>query len=130
MIVTFTNESAADMRGKIAVALDKAIEGDCENPTLLRERLLLPSAKISTIDALCNRLLRQNAKEAGLSPDYRVADTAEAALLSRAAMDELIEEAYEEKGPLSKEAFCLLADTLTSAGSESELAGRLREGIL
>lgn len=124
LIVTFTNESAADMRKKIARALDAAIEKDPENRTLLGERLLLPSAKISTIDALCNRLLRQNAKAVGLSPDYRVADTAEAALLSRAVMEEKIEEAYAGEaalGPSTKE-FCLLADTLTSAGSEAELA--------
>ncbi len=124
LIVTFTNESAADMRGKIARALDAAIEKDPDNRALRAERLLLPSAKISTIDALCNRLLRQNAKEAGLSPDYRVADTAEAALLSRAVMEERIEASYAGKGPegLSAEAFCLLADTLTTAGSEGDLA--------
>ncbi len=124
LIVTFTNESAADMRGKIARALDAAIEKDPENRTLLAERLLLPSAKISTIDALCNRLLRQNAEAVGLSPDYRVADTAEAALLSRAVMEELIEASYAGAGAegLTAEAFCLLADTLTSPGSESELS--------
>lgn len=124
LIVTFTNESAADMRKKIARALDAAIEKDPENRTLLAERLLLPSAKISTIDALCNRLLRQNAKAVGLSPDYRVADTAEAALLSRAVMDERIEAAYAGDGPeaISAEGFCLLADTLTTAGSEADLS--------
>ncbi len=124
LIVTFTNESAADMRKKIARALDAAIEKDPDNRALRAERLLLPSAKISTIDALCNRLLRQNAKEAGLSPDYRVADKAEAMLLAHAVMEERIEAAYagEEHAGLSPEAFCLLADTLTTAGSEADLA--------
>ncbi len=124
LIVTFTNESAADMREKIAQALDAAIEREPENRSLLAERLLLPSAKISTIDALCNRLLRQNARAAGLSPDYRVADTAEAALLSRTVIEEMIEAAYAGENPhgLSAEDFCLLADTLTTAGSEADLS--------
>ncbi len=123
LIVTFTNESAADMKAKIRRALDAAIEDNPENQALVAERLLLPSARICTIDSLCRRLLRRYAERLGLPAGFRVADTAEDALLSNAVMERYIEELYEGRiEELPPEDFIPLADTLLPTGGESGLA--------
>ncbi len=119
LVVTFTTAAARDMRRKLAEALE-ARAGDAR---LERQRLLLPSAQISTIDALCNRVLRRYASEAGVSPDFRVADPAEAALLASSVLEEVIEACYAGEYPAvaTAEDFCRFADTLTTAKGEGTL---------
>ena len=128
LVVTFTKASAADVRAKISEALTRAQEADPENRHLERQRLLLPSARISTINSLCNRILRQNAEAVGLSPSYRIADEAEAALLYDQVMEELLCDLYagECEGIEARE-FFELSDTVTSAKSEDSLGAVLRE---
>ena len=122
VVATFTNDSAADMRRKISAALEAALAADPGNERLAREQLLMPSARISTIDSFCVRLLRRHAEAAGLSPSFRVADTAEAALLASEVMEGLLDELYADAVPgIGQEEFCLLADALASAKSEEEL---------
>ena len=127
LVVTFTNASAADMREKIGKALGAALAEDPDNQHLARQQLLLPSARISTIDSLCVKLLRQHADEAGLSQGFRVADPAEAALLAIRVMDDVLEELYGGTADgVSLDEFCELADTLTSAKGEDGLSDILR----
>lgn len=127
LVVTFTNASAADMREKIGKALAAALAEHPDDRRLAREELLLPSARISTIDSLCVKLLRQYADEAGLSQGFRVADPAEAALLAIRVMDEVLDALYSgEAEGISAEEFCELADTLTSAKGEDGLSDILR----
>lgn len=127
VVATFTKDSAADMRKKIAAALAAALERDPENRHLARQQLLLPSAAICTIDSYLARLLRRHAEAAGLSSGFRVADPAEDALLSLEVLEELLEDLYSGACPeVEAEAFCRLADALTSAKSEGEIASHLR----
>ena len=127
LVVTFTNASAADMREKIGKALAAALEERPEDRHLARQQLLLPSARISTIDSLCVKLLRQYADEAGLSRGFRVADPAEAALLAIRVMDEVLDALYGGTAEgIGAEEFCELADTLTSAKGEDGLSEILR----
>ncbi|MBQ2719175.1 MAG: UvrD-helicase domain-containing protein [Clostridia bacterium] len=122
LVVTFTVASAKDMREKISRALDEAIEADPHNARLTRERMLLPSAEISTIDALYNRLLRRHAEEAGVAASYRIPDPAEDALLSQGAMEDLLAELYAgEVEGIGLSEFLSLSDTLTSAKGEDAL---------
>ena len=126
VVATFTNDSAADMRRKISAALEAAAAADPQNTRLAREQLLMPSARISTLDSFCVRLLRRHAEAAGLSTTFRVADTAEAALLGGEVMEALLDELYAGAVPgIGQEEFCLLADALTSAKSEEELSALL-----
>ena len=126
VVATFTNDSAADMRKKIARALEAALEKDPGNEHLAREQLLMPSARIQTIDSFCVRLLRRYAEEIGLSPTFRVAEPAENELLSAAVMDELLEELYGGgcEG-IGHAEFLALTELLTSPKSEDELPAHL-----
>ena len=78
LIVTFTNAAVGELRERINSTLSEALAKDPANDDLRRELLLLPSAKICTIDSYCGELVRQNAESIGISPSYRICDSAEA----------------------------------------------------
>ena len=124
LVVTFTNAAAGELRAKISKALSEAVERNPENKHLKRQLYLLPSAKIRTIDSFCNEILRANCDRVGLSPNYRIADTAECELLAISIIEGLIEAVYNGELPdiASPEEFELLADCLTDSGRTEELA--------
>ena len=124
LVVTFTKAAAGELRTKIATALEEAVESDPTNERLVRQLYLLPSAKIRTIDSFCNDILRQNTDRVGISAGYRIADSAEIAILSSAILDGLINSVYEglEEDIASPEELERLAECLTSAKRSEELS--------
>ena len=61
LVVTFTNASAAEMRSRMAEALEKAIAKDINNTFLRRQLSLLNKAQISTLHSFCLAICRQYA---------------------------------------------------------------------
>ena len=124
LVVTFTNAAAAELRAKISRALTKAVEENPEDQHLKRQLYLLPAAKIRTIDSFCNEILRANCDRVGISPGYRIADTAECELLAISIIEGLIEAVYNGEIPeiASPAEFEELADCLTDSGRTEELA--------
>ncbi len=124
LVVTFTNAAASELRAKISKALTSAVEANPDNAHLKRQLYLLPSAKIRTIDSFCNEILRANCDRVGLTPGYRIADTAECELLAISIIEDLIEAVYNGELPqvASPEEFELLADCLTDSKRTEELA--------
>ena len=94
LVATFTRDAAEELRVRIAEALDRELASDPENAHLLRASLLLPSAKIRTIDSFCNDLVKGHTETLGIKPHYRIPDAAEANLLIAELFDELIFDAY------------------------------------
>ena len=123
LIVTFTNAAVGEMRERIRAALADAVAKHPENRRLEKQLYLLPSANILTIDAFCNRLLRECAADAGLPPNYRIADKTEGDLLARTMIEDLIESVYDENftGALTPARFAALADCLTNVRSDEKL---------
>ena len=80
LIVTFTNAAVAEMRERITSAIKEKLTENPENLRLERQLYMLPSARISTIDSICNDILKNNAERFGISPKYRIADPIEATL--------------------------------------------------
>jgi ATP-dependent helicase/nuclease subunit A len=99
LVVTFTKAAAAEMRGRIAAELSRMLEEDPFNARLQRQQLLLARAHISTVDSFCSDLVRQNFFRLGVSPDVRVLDDGEIAILRAEAASETLEEFYA-KGDL------------------------------
>lgn len=83
LAVTFTNKAAGEMRQRL--------EGELKNMSLPRE-VLGRKAYISTIDSFCTRLLRENALEVGLEPNFRVINEIEAKILFCKKGKSLLEE--------------------------------------
>ncbi len=124
LVVTFTNAAARELRAKISRALTEAVEKNPENKNLERQLHMLPSARIRTIDSFCNEILRSNSDRAGISPNYRIADTAECELLATSIVEGLIEAVYNGELPeiASPEEFEELANCLTDSKRTEDLA--------
>ena len=96
LVVTFTNAAASEMRERMLNALYAEID---KNPTDLRLRkqiVLLNKASICTIDSFCLDVIRNNFFEIGISSNFRIADTNELELLKQEALEDCLEEYYEE----------------------------------
>ena len=91
LVVTFTKDTADDLKQRISAAVSEAIAKNGENEHLARQISLLPSAKFSTIDSFYLSLVRTNYASLGLSPSFRIADTGEADLLEITEEDEKAE---------------------------------------
>ncbi len=107
LVVTFTRAAAREMREKIRTAIDEAQKKDPENERLMRQASFVFHAKITTIDAFCNDLLKNYFHKVGAEPDFRIGDARELSLLSSEVMDGMMEEYYAAGEP----AFKRLIDT-------------------
>ncbi|MFR1761486.1 UvrD-helicase domain-containing protein [Frisingicoccus sp.] len=58
LVVTFTKAAAAEMRERVMAAVDARLLDDPENTHLQKQKMLLPSAMITTIDSFCMSVLR------------------------------------------------------------------------
>ncbi len=121
LVVTYTRAAAGELRERISDALAEAIEKDPTNKTLAKQALLLPTAKIRTIDSFCNDLVRGHTEELDISPLYRIPDDAEMEILGMGVMEDLIEEAYA--GDFAPEGLdtVFLAESLVTVKTEKAL---------
>ena len=128
LIVTFTNAAVAELRERITAALKEKLAEEPENKRLEHQLYMLPSAKISTIDAFCNDILKNNTEKFGISPRYRIADPIEADILARSVLSALIDAAYrnELSEIISPKDFEELAICLTGVKNESSLEDVIR----
>ena len=120
LVVTFTNAAASEMRERILNAIYKKIdesENEEEIQNLQKQVVLLNKASICTIDSFCLDVVRNNFFEIDISPNFRIADTAEIELLKQEVLEELFEEKYEEKN----EDFQKLIKTYTSYRDDTPL---------
>ena len=78
LIVTFTRAAASDMRASLIRALEKAA---LTEPRFRPQAERAELAFIGTIHSFCTELLRAHFQKAGIDPAFRVADSAEAAIL-------------------------------------------------
>ncbi len=103
VVVTFTNDAAAQMKQRLYQALsDKLsdLEGRAQDEDtalwLMRQQSALSSAKISTINAFCFDLIRENADICGVSSQFTVAEPSEEAVYVRHALQEVLDRRNKE----------------------------------
>ena len=123
LIVTYTRAAVGELRERISKAVKDAIKARPDDPRLERQLYMLPSAKISTIDAFCADILRANAERVGINPNFRVPDSAEAQLLAENILDTLLESIYEGNEPsvATPKELDALTDCLAQARKQREL---------
>lgn len=97
LVVTFTNAAATEMRERVLDAIYKKLNEEKENTNLQRQILLLNKSHISTIHSFCLEVIRNNFYKTNLSPNFRLADTAEIELLKMEVLEEVFEKFYEDK---------------------------------
>lgn len=97
LVVTFTNASAAEMRQRMAKALEQAIEKNPNSRHLRRQLSLINKAQISTLHSFCLNIIRQYSYLLDIDPGFRIANDTEAALLQDDMMAEVLEEFYSKE---------------------------------
>ncbi len=93
LTITFTKKAAYEMKRRIVSALREA--GRVE------EAQIAETGPIQTIHSFCERLLRENALEAGLDPEFEIDDVRTDGLLTE-AVRYAISRRYEEDSPVEK----------------------------
>ncbi|HWI46755.1 MAG TPA: helicase-exonuclease AddAB subunit AddA [Rummeliibacillus sp.] len=111
LVVTFTNASAAEMRHRMANALEKEISRNPQSKHLRRQLSLINKAQISTLHSFCLNIVRQYAYLLDVDPGFRIADETEAALLKDDTLAEVLEAAYDGE---NVEDIYRLVDSFTS----------------
>ena len=96
LVVTFTNAAASEMRERILDAIYKKIDENPDDDRLQKQVILLNKASICTIDSFCLDVIKNNFYEIDISPNFRIADTAEINLLKQDVLEEMFEDKYEE----------------------------------
>ena len=97
VVVTFTNDAAAQMKQRLIQALtEKLISLEADSDTaqydwLLEQRAGLSSAKICTIHSFCFDLIREHAENVGVSPQFAIAETSQERIYLQHAMQTVME---------------------------------------
>ena len=98
LIVTFTRSAAAQMKEKIAMAIEKRLLEQPHNKRFRRQQILLEKAQITTIDAFCADVLKNNFQllsDLNIAMNYTNLDSASFSVLSAEVLDEVLDEFYE-----------------------------------
>ncbi|MDI3269228.1 MAG: UvrD-helicase domain-containing protein [Bacillota bacterium] len=123
IVVTFTEEAAAEMRSRIRGALEREVERNPANRFLRHQLQLLPQARISTLHAFCLRLIKRHFRQLRLDPSARVLAQEEQDLLLEEALDLVLDRHYQEEDPR-------FVDLVESYGTADGGDGPIREILL
>ncbi len=96
IVVTFTNDAAAQMKQRLSAALSEKIGKEPDNLWLCSQQALLQTAKISTIHSFCFDLIRENIRFLDVSAGFRILDDAEEELIKRQAAENTFEIFYSK----------------------------------
>ena len=117
LIMTFTDAAAAEMKERIGLAIEKALEADPKNKHLKKQSVLIHTAKIMTIHSFCSSVIREYFHTIDLDPGFRVAEEGELKLLKQEVMKELLETHYES----GEEQFFRFVETFATGRDDSSL---------
>ena len=139
LVVTFTNDAAAELRDRIGAALESAVSEarGSEKKRLAACLSALDGAPISTIHSFLLSELRPRSGELGLPPDFQLLEEAEALVLKKEIMLDTVNDFFDGAVTESKTSdsdnesanglgadaapFSLLSDTLSGARDEGSL---------
>src|SRR5690625_3382223 len=120
LVVTFTNAAAQEMRYRVGLALENALQTEPHSHHLQKQLSLLQRASISTLHSFCMEIVREHAYLLEIDPAFRIANDLEADLLKQEVIDELFEEKYGAKKD-EQEQFFAVVDRFSSDRSDVEI---------
>lgn len=95
LVVTFTKAAAAQMRDKIAAAIEKMLAAEPANEHYISQLNYINKANILTIDSFCYQVVKEHFHVLGIDPGIRVGEAGELGLLREDVLENVIESFYE-----------------------------------
>ena len=95
LVVTFTKAAAAQMKDKIAKALEDMLQKEPENEHYMKQLNYISQANILTIDSFCYQVVKENFHVLGLDPAIRIGEPGEILLLQDEALEQVVEMCYQ-----------------------------------
>lgn len=123
LIVTFTKAAANEMLERITAAVEALLRERPDDANLIKQQMLLPTAKICTIDSFCAGLVKENFELLPFSPDSKNADEGELEIIKNDSVNEALCQMYEEGG----EDFTNLSELLFKGRDDSYLAETVKK---
>lgn len=96
LVLTFTNDAAEEMKGRIKSKLTQKLS---QFPMLKKQVKKLSTANISTIHSFCSEILKRYFYAISLPPKFKIIDEARATFLKNKVLSDLIDDLYEEGAP-------------------------------
>ncbi|MBO4265275.1 MAG: UvrD-helicase domain-containing protein, partial [Clostridia bacterium] len=126
LVVTFTRDAADELKSRIRAALDERIKSDPDSKYLRRQRLMLSSANISTIDSFLFTVLKANMNYLGLPSGMKIGDENTSLILEHNVMQTLVDSLYDKTAKITlNNNFKYIASVFSSAKKSHELADEL-----
>ncbi len=91
IVVTFTNDAAAEVRSRLHTSLTAKLAQDSENAWLRRQQSMLAGAKISTIHKFCMELVREHCEQFDRLASFRVMEENEEKAMRAQAAEQALE---------------------------------------
>ncbi len=124
LILTYTEAAAAEMKRKIANAINQEFLKNPKNAHLKKQRMLMGSSNISTIHSFCLEVIKGNIHHTDLPVDFSIISEVENKTLTDMALDTVLSRFYENIDRLP-----FFKSLVLSHGSDKN-DKRLREIIL
>ncbi len=99
LIVTYTRAAAAQLKDRINTKLSELILAHPDNRFYRRQLVMLSRAHISTVDSFCSDICREFFHEIDIKRDYKIAEQGQLSVLSSQALEETLNQLYEERNP-------------------------------
>ncbi|MDR1917732.1 MAG: UvrD-helicase domain-containing protein, partial [Christensenellaceae bacterium] len=110
LVLTFTNESARDMREKLARGFERAVtvaDNKTTRENLIKQLLDLPSSDIGTFHSFCGNIVRQWWNIAGVNPNFSIIDDAECGKIKAEIFEKLIIDCYDGTAKVTIDRFAV-----------------------
>jgi len=92
LIITFTEAASLEMKQRIEKAINEELVKDPGNSKLLRQRALIPGARISTTDSFFSWVVKTYFDKSEIDPEYKIDTSGQLELLKKDVFDKLFEE--------------------------------------
>ena len=95
LVVTFTKAAAAQMKEKIAAAIEKKVEDNPTDKRYIDQLNRVADSNILTIDSFCYKVLKEYFHVISIDPQIQVAEEADLELIKQEVIAEVIEDSYK-----------------------------------
>lgn len=122
LVVTFTNSAAKEMRERLEKGIDAYCRENPHNKSAARQKLLLQSAAICTIDSYCISMVRENFDKLNIDIDFKIAENNELEKIR----EDAITTVFEKYFACENKVFYSLLDALGAVYDESNLTDAVK----